>query len=40
MLVNDYVRIASQFIIFGAVVECIVILIGYVIFSVFELFNE
>lgn len=37
---NDYVTIASQFMIVGAVFECIVILIGYAIFSVFRMFND
>lgn len=40
MDLNDYVTIASQFIILGAVVECIVILIGYAIFSVFGMIEE
>lgn len=34
--VYDYVTIASQFLIVGAVFECIVILIGHVIFSVLD----
>lgn len=40
MEVNDYVTIASQFMFFGASIGCIVILIGYLIFNVFELFEE
>ncbi len=37
MDIFNYVTIASQFMIAGAAFECICILLGYVIFSVFKL---
>lgn len=40
MEVNDFVTIASQFMLVGAVFECICILIGYAIQSVFRMIEE
>ncbi len=40
MEVMEYVTIASSFMVVGAVLECIVILIGYVIFSVFGMIEK
>ena len=39
MTANDYVTVASQFIVVGAVFECVCILIGHVISNVFRAFE-
>lgn len=39
MNLSDYVTVASQMIMVGAVFECICILIGYVIAVTFKLFE-
>lgn len=36
----DYVNLASSFMVVGAVMGCIVILIGYVIRSIFSMFMK
>lgn len=39
MSVDDFVTIASGSMAAGMVIQCIVILIGYAVFSVFKLFQ-
>lgn len=37
MDINNYVSIASQFMLVGAVCECIAIIVGHAIFSVIDI---
>ena len=40
MQVMDYLNIALSLMVVGAVVECIVILFGYVFFFIFRMFGK
>lgn len=39
-MVYDYVRIASTMLVFGACMECIVIMAGYVVRNVFRMITK